>query len=423
MTKPTITYAQGIAIYMGAVLGSGILILPGYTVKAAGPAALISWLLLSLLSVPLAYTFARLALRYRDVGGISTIVRNAFGSTMGAVVGWYFMVWVATGEAVVGVTGASYIAAAFGLSRDAMYGLAFLFLVAAMATNLLGMKASGRLSLLLSGMVLVLLLSTIGFSVPHVQVDAFVPFAPQGVSGVGAAAVLIFWAFFGWESITHLVPEFQNPQRDVMRATWASVFVIGAVYTLLAFVTIGTQTYGDGTETNAPLALLMQQALGIGAGMATAIIACIVCLGTMNVFLASSSRLGYALARDQVLPSWFERISERGVPYRSVLFLFGTNLVTLAAAYLFGIPMDHLMLVPTTLGILVYIIATFACVKLLWHDRVGRFTSLVSALFCLGISPFAQGYLAVPVVVTAACLLYLWWRKRKVALPSKSYPS
>lgn len=413
MSKPSITFSQGIAMYMGAVLGSGILILPGYTVNAAGPAALVSWLLLSLLSIPLAYTFARLALRYQDVGGISTIVKHAFGRTMGAVVGWYFFVWVATGQAVVGVTGASYIAAAFGLDRDVVYGLAFLFLAAAMGTNLLGMKASGRLALVLSGLVLLLLVATIVFSLPKVEGAAFVPFAPQGLSGVGMACVLIFWAFFGWESITHLVPEFRNPQRDVMRATWVSVFVIGTVYTLLALVTIGTRTYGDGTEQNAPLALLMNQALGMGAGMATAIIACIVCLGTLNVFLASSSRLGFALARDGVFPGWFERLSSRGVPYRSVVFLFGSNAVTLGVCYVWGISMDLLILVPTTLGILVYIIATFACLKLLWHDRIGRVTSLVSALFCLGIAPFAEGFLAVPVVVTVACLLYVRYRGRQ----------
>jgi amino acid efflux transporter len=416
MTKPTITFSQGIALYMGAVLGSGILILPGYTVHAAGPAALISWLVLSLLSIPLAYTFARLALRFQDLGGIAIIVRNAFGRTAGAVVGWYFFVWVSVGQAVVGVTGASYIAAAFHLGRDTVFLMAFVFLVAAMVTNLLGMKASGNLSLLLSALVLLMLVSTIVFAMPHVERTAFVPFAPHGVSSIGTACVLIFWAFFGWESITHLVPEFANPKRDVMRAMWVSVFLIGAVYTLLAFVTIGTKTYGTGAESNAPLAVLMSQSLGIGAGIATGVITCIVCLGTMNVFLASSSRLGFALARDGVFPRWFERKSRQDVPYRSVIFLFVTNSVTLAVCYVWNISMDQLIMVPTTLGILVYIITTAACVKLMWHDRIGRWTSLLSFVCCLSIAPFARGFLVVPVVVTAACLLYLKMKKPSVEL-------
>lgn len=414
--RPTITFAQGIALYMGAVLGSGILILPGYTVRAAGPAALISWLLLSLLSFPLAYTFARLALRYQDLGGISVIVKNAFGRTLGAVVGWYFFAWVSVGQAVVGITGASYIANAFHLGRDVVFLLSFLFLLVAMVTALLGMKASGNLSLLLSGLVLLLLVSTILFSLPHVERAHFEPFAPHGLSAVGSACVLIFWAFFGWESITHLVPEFKNPRRDVMRSTWISVVLIGAVYTLLALVTIGTGTSGDGDASSAPLAALMSQALGVGAGLVTAVITCIVCLGTLNVYLASSSRLGYALARDGVFPRWFEQKSKRDVPHRSVLFLFGTNALTLLICYVGDLSVDKLILVPVTLGILVYIITTFACVKLLWNDPVGRWTSLLSALFCLGVAPFAEGYLVVPVLVTAACLLYLRWRSRRTPL-------
>ncbi|MCX7569968.1 hypothetical protein OS242_08320 [Tumebacillus sp. DT12] len=50
--------------------------------------------------------------------------------------------------------------------------------------------------------------------------------------------------------------------------------------------------------------------------------------------------------------------------------------------------------------------------KLLWHDKKGRFAALVSAVFCLACAPFAQGYLLVPLVVTAACLLYVKTRGR-----------
>ncbi|KEQ23053.1 APC family permease [Paenibacillus tyrfis] len=411
MTKRTITMAQGVALYMGAVLGSGILILPGYTADAAGPAAIISWLLLSLLSVPIAYTFARLALKYENYGGIATIVQQAFGEKSGAVVGWFFFAWVATGQAVVGLTGASYIVTVFGLAGEWLYGFAFLFLVAALAANLLGMRISGLVSLGLSGIVLVLLVLTIAFSLPAIDAVHFRPFAPHGLTGIGQACVLIFWAFFGWESITHLVPEFRNPQRDVMRCTWASVFIIGAVYTLLSAVTIGTHTYGDiGTE--APLAALMNRALGLNAGLATVVVACIVCLGTLNVYLASSSRLGYALAVEGKLPQWFAKSSRSGTPYRSVFFLFVTNTLTLAFSYTASFSVDRLILVPTTLGILVYIVASFACVKLLWSDKAGRLAALTSSALCLAIAPFSMQYLAVPAVVAASCLLYLRYRRK-----------
>jgi amino acid efflux transporter len=405
----TVTFSQGVALYMGAVLGSGILILPGYTAEVAGPASVLSWVLLSLASIPLADTFARLALQYNNFGGIATIVQHAFGTLWSALVGWFYFVWVATGQAVVGLTGAGYLVAVFGLSEAAYYGIALLFMLGCLITNWFGMKASGLLSLALSGVVLFLLVATIAFAFPHLQSNQFEPFAPHGVGGIGQACVLIFWAFFGWESITHLVPEFRNPQRDVMRCTWVSVALIGVVYTLLSIVTVGTGTYGE-EGTIAPLAALMSSSMGFTAGFATAVIACIVCLGTLNVYAASSSRLGYALAQEGKFPSWFGGLSRRGVPHRSMLFLFGTNALTLTVCYLFTIPVGQLILVPTTLGIFVYIIASFACVKLLWKHRIGRWSSLAAAAFTLIVAPFSSGYLIVPVLVAAACWLYL---KRK----------
>lgn len=409
--KRTVTFSQGVALYMGAVLGSGILILPGFTAEVAGPASIISWLLLSLASIPLADTFARLALQYNHFGGIATIVQHAFGTLWSAFVGWFYFVWVMTGQAVVGLTGAGYLVAVFGLSELAYYGIALLFMAGCLLTNWFGMRASGLFSLVLSGVVLFLLVATIAFAFPHVRAEQFEPFAPNGLSGMGQACVLIFWAFFGWESITHLVPEFRNPERDVMRCTWVSVGLIGVVYTLLSVVTVGTGTYGE-KGTIAPLAALMSHSLGLTAGLATAVIACIVCLGTLNVYAASSSRLGYALAEEGKFPSWFEKTNSRGVPHRSMLFLFGTNTITLAAAYLFDIPVGQLILVPTTLGILVYVIASFACVKLLWHHPVGRYSSLAAAAFTLMVAPFSSGYLIVPVIVAAACWLYLKYRRK-----------
>ncbi|SDD61573.1 amino acid efflux transporter [Paenibacillus sp. UNCCL117] len=419
MQKRTVTITQGVALYMGAVLGSGILILPGYTAQVAGPASILAWAILSLLSIPVAYTFARLALKYENYGGISTIVNAAFGDTWGAIVGWFFLVWVATGQAVVGLTGAAYIAAAFHWPPPVVYGIAFLLLAAALVSNLLGMRISGLVSLGLSGTVLILLVVTIAYSLPETTPNHFVPFAPFGVRGIGQACVLIFWAFFGWESITHLVPEFKRPHPDVMRSTWISVIVVGLVYTLLAVVTVGTGIYGSEADT-APLASLMNRALGVNAGLATAIIACIVCLGTLNVYLASSSRLALSLGADRKLPRWFSGTSANGTPYRSVLFLFITNALVLLFSYRFAYPVDKLLLLPTTLGILVYILASLACLKLLWHDPKGRWAAGISTALCVAIAPFSGGYLAVPLLTAACCLLYLYIAKRTSPLPADS---
>ncbi|MEV4256964.1 amino acid permease, partial [Spirillospora sp. NPDC049652] len=83
-----LTLGQGTAMYVGAVLGTGVIALPALAARAAGPASLVAWALLVLMSVPLAATFAALGARHPDAGGVSTYARLAFGPRAAAVVGW-----------------------------------------------------------------------------------------------------------------------------------------------------------------------------------------------------------------------------------------------------------------------------------------------------------------------------------------------
>ena len=85
-----LTVLQGAALYIGAVLGTGVIALPALAAKVAGPASLLAWLGLVVLSAPLAATFAALGARHPDAGGVATYARRAFGARASALVGWCF---------------------------------------------------------------------------------------------------------------------------------------------------------------------------------------------------------------------------------------------------------------------------------------------------------------------------------------------
>src|SRR6266545_4353196 len=105
---------QGVALYTGAVLGAGVLTFPALAARQAGPASLLAWAGLVLLSVPLASTFAALAGRYPDAGGVATFAARAFGPRWAAVTGWWFYFTVPVGIPVLGLFGGAYVAAATG---------------------------------------------------------------------------------------------------------------------------------------------------------------------------------------------------------------------------------------------------------------------------------------------------------------------
>src|ERR1700761_9374267 len=134
----SLSVMQGAALYVGAGLGTGVIALPALAAKAAGPASLIAWLGLVLLSVPLAATFAALGARYPDAGGVSTYARRAFGPRAAAVVGWCFYASAPVGAPAAALFAGSYVAAATGGGRVTEMVTAVAILAVVAVTNLFG---------------------------------------------------------------------------------------------------------------------------------------------------------------------------------------------------------------------------------------------------------------------------------------------
>ncbi len=405
----TIGPAQGVALYVAAVVGAGVLILPGAAATLAGPASVLSWGFVSLLGIPLALTFAALASRYPDAGGVSTFATRAFGTVPGAAVGWFYFIAAATGQIIVPLTGAYYAAAPLGLGRGPTFLMAAGVLATTLASNLLGMRLSGRLQLVLSGGVAALLLSAALSAFPRMSAENWTPFAPEGWSAVGSAGVLLFFAVFGWEAIAHLSSEFRDPERDVPRSTLLSVGAITALYLGVAAATIGTATYGSPEVDRVAVARLLGDSLGLGAEAVAGVMALLIALATSNAFMAATSRLGYALARDGSFPAWMAPLDGRGVPSRAVLAVALYAGVGMLVSYLAGWGAEALLAIPNSLGIATYVVGTAAGIKLLTGRY--RLLALASLVACLAVFPFAGAFAGLPVAVAVAAWIYLRIRR------------
>lgn len=417
--RKSISVWEGIALYVGAVIGSGILILPGVTAGIAGANALFSWGGMILLSIPLAYTFAFLAKEYPSAGGVSTFVDKAFGRYAGALIGWFYFIAATAGQFIVPLTGGVYVTYVFHLPNVVAFLIAAILLVGAVISNYLGFRTSGKVQLVTSGMILVVLLSTILFAIPSIHAGNLVShFSASSLGPAGKAAMLIFWSFFGWEAIASLATEFHRPERDIMRATWGAIVVVGVLYFGIALAVIGTHSYSTGQETmdeamnNASLAQVMTNTVGVNGAVVTAIIALIICLGTTNAFVASISRLAYSLAHEKLAPSWLDSIHEgRSTQHRAVLLVGIAAGAGLVITYLFQLSMNQLVYIPNSLGIATYILGTAAGVKLL-KSWMGKIASGAACVLCLLAYPFVGTAIWIPITVTVGCILYVTRRKR-----------
>ncbi|HJX85999.1 MAG TPA: amino acid permease, partial [Gemmatimonadales bacterium] len=345
---PTVGLLQGSALYIAAVLGTGILVLPALAAAKAGPASVLAVLAVLLLSIPLAGTFASLAARYPDAGGVATFVRLALGPTAARMAGYWFFFGVAVGIPVVAVLGASYIVAIFGGPPWAVVTVALSILVPPFISNTYGLRVSGAVQLWLTGALVVIVVGVVAVSAPASRPENFTPFLPHGWGGVGAAVSLFVWAFAGWEAVTHIAGEFKNPRRTIPLATAIAIAAVGIAYLALQLVTVAVLGTTAGDSPVPLLDLVATTAPGIGPAFVAAV-ATVVSLGVLNTYLGAFAKLGASLGRDGDLPRWFAAGAETGgIPRRSLAVVAVLALVYFAALIGEGLDLTPFILIHTS---------------------------------------------------------------------------
>ncbi|MDJ0356679.1 amino acid permease [Paenarthrobacter sp. PH39-S1] len=401
----TVGVLQGSALYISAVLGSGILVLPGLAAAVAGPGSILSVIAVLVLSVPLAGTFAALAARYPDAGGVATFVRLSLGKTAARMAGYWFFFGVCVGAPVVAVLGASYLMAAIGGPRWMIVVVAVLLLIPPFVSNAFGLRVSGRLQLGLAGALVVIVTGVIMVSAPAARPANFEPFLSHGWTGVGAAISLFVWAFAGWEAVTHIAGEFRNPRHSIPLATGIAIAVVGVVYLSLQLTTVAVLGPRAGSSSVPLLTLVATKAAGAGQ-VFVAVIAAVVTLGVLNAYLGAFAKLGASLGRDGDLPHWFAAGAEPGtVPRRSLAVVAVLTLTYLAALVANGLDLAPFILIHTSCMAAVYAVGMLAAVRLLRRFSLGWWLAVTSCILVTGLLLLAGPSLLVPAILAAAALL------------------
>lgn len=405
--KKAIKLRHAVALYVSSVLGSGILVLPGLAAQIAGPASLVAWAVLSIASYPFAFTFASLSARRPESGGIYGFAKESFGFPAAVVSGWLFAFWYITGAPAATLIAASYLAYAFPMSKFAIFAVAALIMISAFLINYRGIVFSNRVQLGVIVAIIALLVVAVAASVGSVKAASFVPFAPNGFVAIGTAAALIFWSYLGYENVSNVAEEFENPQRDFQRSILLSVVLIGLLYLAVALVTIGTQSYKAGGSI-APFAAILSNMLGHYGAAGTAILAMVIIFATVNAYTAGMSRVVLAVARDGGLPNWLERIDPKsGTPTRSLMLLSGLGLLALTLYYFFQVNLQTALLIPSGAAILVYIIGSAAGVRLLRDRGWRRVFPWISLILSVILLPFVGLAAIGSILAGVAAYLYV----------------
>jgi len=391
---------QIVALYVGAVVGCGILILPGLTADIAGPASIVSWAVMSLLSLPLALTMAFLAREYPSDGGVSWFVRTAFREPAGSLIGWFFLSATIIGVPVLSLTGAGYIAAAFGLSEMIRVLIAAGVLLLGLVLNHAGMRLSGQIQVAVVGTTILILIGSFLGSWKEVDAGAFIPFVPHGWMSVGYATSLIFWSFIGWEAVTHITGEFEDPARDVVRATVIASGIISILYLLTAFAVIGTGSFGPGLS-DVSLLHVIRLSFGPWGAVCTGIAALLVCIAPSITYIGAASRLACSLSLSGYAPVFLSRLSPRfRTPTGGLLFL-SLCFTGIIMGYCSGLlPLTTLIQLPNAAFILTYLGGCAAGMVLFREKKGLRILCFLSLVMTGTVLFFVSWAILFPVVIT-----------------------
>lgn len=397
---------QGAALTLGALLGTGVISLPALAAEAAGPASLVAWAALLLVSVALAASFTALGSRFPDGGGVTTYVRRAFGDGASTAVGWAFFLTIPLGAPVAAGFAAHYVADALGRGRGTALLVTTLILVAVTLVNWLGIEASARTQLVIAGVLATVMVVVIVLSLPHARADNLTPFAPHGVAGVGKAAAMLVWAFVGWEIMASLSGRYHTPGRDIARAAAGALGVVTVLYVGIAFCTVAVLGPAPG---RAPLSDLLATAVGEGARPVMAVVAVLLTVATINTYFAGAAEMGASLARDGSLPAFLAvRAGPGTVPRRALAVVAALGLVTTAVLAVLEQDTDTTLLFTTGTFSLVYLAGTAAAFRLLrgW----GRVAAVVSVVASAGLVAMTGWVVLVPAAV--GVLGVVWVRSR-----------
>ena len=352
-------------ISMGAMIGSGIFVLPALGYKKAGPAVILAYVLAALVVLPAALSKAEMATAMPESGGTYLYIDRALGPLFGTIAGigaWFSLVFKSS-FALVGL--GAYLLLFAPLSQGAVVYVALALAVLVVALNVSGTKMSGQIQAVIVSLVVAGLLAYVvnaGFALDAAK---YTPFSTGGNRGVITAAAFVFVSYAGVTKIASVAEEVKDPGTNLPRAMLGSMAVMTVLYIGVVGAIIGLsdpavlKTGGPGgTASLTPMADGAGALLG-GAGVLFISVIAVVALTSMaNAGVLSSSRFPLAMSRDGLLPPALRTIDERFKTPRNAVLLTGIVLLLLIAF----VPVIELAKLASAFQILVFSFENMALV-------------------------------------------------------------
>lgn len=345
------------AISIGAMVGSGIFILPGLAMKMAGPAVVFAYFLAGVLVLPAALSKSEMATAMPEAGGTYLYIERAMGPLFGTIagVGTWFSLTFKGALALVG--GAPYLVLLFDVP---VTPLALTVAVLLIILNVVGAKQTGQMQIAIVAVMLAVMVWFIVAGAPSVESARFEGFLDGGIEGILGATGFVFVSYAGVTKIASVAEEVENPDRNLPLGILGSLVITALIYIAIVTVMVGVAEEAALTaeDMNTPMELAASNALPAIGVTAVVLAALLALISTANAGILSSSRYPFAMSRDGLAPDVFENVSNRfETPVNAITITGGVLLVLIAF-----VPIDDIAKLASAFKILVFILINVALI-------------------------------------------------------------
>lgn len=370
-----------ISLGIGAVIGTGIFILPG-TVAAtkAGPGIILSFILAAIVCSTSAMCYAEFASALPVAGSAYSYGNLVFGEIIGWILGWALILeYVLAVAAVSSAWGAYFqsLLAGFHLSipkaisgpfnpSQGTYGNLIAILIVIFISWMLnhGMRSSVRLNNLIVAVKIGIIVLFIIVGAFYVKPTNWQPMLPFGSKGVLSGAAAVFFAYLGFDAVSSSAAEVKNPKKNMPIGIIGTLIVATILYVGVSIILTGMVSYTK-LDVADPVAFALQVvhqnwvagiiSLGALAGMFT----------MMVTMIYSSSRLIYSIGRDGLLPHFLGKLAPNGSPRNSMIT------ITIVIAIMGGfVPLDQLTNLVNIGTLIAFLFVSFGIIPLRHNKEI-----------------------------------------------------
>jgi APA family basic amino acid/polyamine antiporter len=317
------------AITSGAMIGSGLFILPGMAYAKAGPAVIIAYPLAGLFLLAGMFSIAEMITAMPRAGGDIFSIMRTMGPAIGTVAGLlsWFSLSMKAAFALVGIAVFTNLVVNIDVRL-----IAILFCIIFVVINYIGTKEASRTQVVLVSILFALMLFYVFRGIPAVHIKNFTPFSPAGTGAIFSTAGFVFVSYAGLLKIASIAEEIKEPSKNIPLGMVLSLLCVSVFYILMVGVTVGVLDAGKITNSMTPISDGAEVFLGTAGKIALSIAAVLAFLTTANAGIMTASRSLVPLSRDQLLPDIFSKINKRFVtPHFALIF---TGLFIIASFFL-----------------------------------------------------------------------------------------